>query len=108
MSGALIFLGLFLWFAIAFNGGIGEPFVNYLAIASGLFMVVTGIMIIKKYTVSSIRIISMLAIITYSAVIWQRFNFSYGIDWGGIVFDCIYVVLLLWVIIRCKPNKSFV
>jgi len=106
MGGTLILLGFFLWFAMAFNGGVGETFVNYSAFVSGLFMVVSGVLAITNSGTIYIRILTMLALICYGAIVWQRFHFTFGTDWVGFVFDGIYIVCMLAAIIRSNPNKS--
>ena len=68
MGGTLIFPGCLLWFAIAFNGGIGETIVNYSAFASGLFMVIAGIFTIVNGAAIYIRTFTILALIGYGAV----------------------------------------
>lgn len=42
MRYALIVLGISLWLALAFNGGVGERLVNHSFFASAQFMVVAG------------------------------------------------------------------
>ncbi len=95
MGIALIGLGLFLWFALAFNGGIGEPFVNYSFFTSALFMIIAGSMRIVKSKPNIARILCEIALVAYMPMIWQRFNFTFGTDWGGFYFDIAIVVFML-------------
>jgi len=105
MGMTFIFIGLCLWFAIAFNGGVGEGFVNYSFFTSALFMIITGSLAIKCTNFKKARIFCLAALVCYLPMIWQRFNFSFGTDWGGLFFDIIFVALMLIFILK-KPNKS--
>jgi len=87
MGIALIFLGLFLWFALAFNGSVGTDFVDKSFFTSGLLMIITGITLRLKSNWNIVRIFCALSLLTYLPMIWQRFNFQYGVDWVGFVFD---------------------
>ena len=105
MGIALIVLGLFLWFSLAFNGGVGKPFVNYSFIASALFMVIAGSMKFAKFNHGVTRIFCAAAFLGYLPMIWQRFNFDFGINWVGFSFDIAIVVFLL-IAISSKSNKA--
>ena len=70
MGVALIFLGLFLWFSLAFNGGVGQPFVNYSFFTSALFMVVAGSLKIANSKLKITRYFCAAALITYLPMIW--------------------------------------
>jgi hypothetical protein len=105
MNITFILLGLFLWFVLAFNGGIGETFVNYSLFSSALFMIISGVLAIFNSTLNIARIFCALALTCYAPVIWQRFNFSSTPDWGGLSFDVVFIVLMIIFIIR-NPNKS--
>ena len=109
MGGTVIFLGVFLWFAMAFNGGIGSVFVNWAAFASGLSMVAAGTAYIARWGAVYTRVLGVCALGGYLPVVWQRFHMRYGPDWVGLVFDGVYVVCLLAVIVRgkaAKPDRS--
>lgn len=69
-------------------------------------MVMAGIILIAKGGAIYGRVFAALALLSYCAVIWQRFNFDFGTDWVGFAFDGIYVVCMIAVIVRSKPNKS--
>ena len=105
MGIALIILGLFLWFALLFNGSVGEPFVNYSFFASALFMVITGSLKIAKAESKIVRSFCAAALLTYIPMIWQRFSFTFGTDWIGFYFD-IGIVVFMLIFISSKPNKS--
>ena len=105
MGIVLIVLGLFLWFALAFNGGVGEPFVNYSFFASALLMIISGVFKTVNPKSKIARIFCAAALITYLPMIWQRFNFKFFTDWGGISFDTVIIVLML-IFIASKPNHK--
>jgi len=105
MGIAFICLGLFFLFAIAFNGGVGETFVDYSFFVSALFMIITGSLTLARSKWKTARIFCSMALVCYLPLIWQRFNFSFGTDWGGLFFDIIFVVLMVIFILK-KPNKS--
>jgi hypothetical protein len=44
LGNALVLIGLFLWFALAFNVTVGETFVNYSFFVSALLIVIAGVM----------------------------------------------------------------
>lgn len=100
----LILQGLFLWFALAFNGSVGETFVNYSFFTSALFMLITGGLKIANSNWQKIAIFGGLSIVLYLPMIWQRFQFRSGTDSPGLYFDC-GVILVLVFSILFKPNK---
>lgn len=106
MSIALIFLGLFLWFALSFNGSVGEQFVNYSFFTSALLMIISGVIgIIKsKYQLSSYFCIA--ALLCYLPMIWQRFNFKFGTDSGGLYFDIAIVTFMVIFITKNLTRRS--
>ena len=105
MGIALILIGFLLWFALAFNGSVGTDFVDQSFFTSGLFMVIAGIAISLRTNWNIVRVMCALSLITYMPMIWQRFNFIYGVDWGGFVLDLAIAVFLIFVIVK-KPNQS--
>lgn len=105
MGMALIYLGLFLWFALGVNGSVGRPIVNYSFFASALFMVIAGSLKITNSKWGIARYFCAAALISYLPMIWQRFHFKFGTDWGGIYFDIAIVVFML-VCLSSKPNNS--
>ena len=104
MGVTLVALGLFLWFALAFNAGVGEPFVNYLFFASALFMVIAGCLQIFSSYWRAARFFCVAALASYLPMIWQRFNSMFGPDWFGLLIDIVIVVYLLKSITRI-PDK---
>ena len=87
---------------MAFNGGVGETFVNYSFFASALFMIITGVLATTKFNRKAARNFFYMAFICYLPMIWQRFFHSFGPDWVGLFFDIIFVVLM---VIFKKPYK---
>lgn len=103
----LIVIGFFLCFTLAFNGGIGTPFVNYSLLISAMLMVTGGILrliYIKWLVVRSIAIVSL---ICYLPVIWQRFNFGSNVDWIGLYFDIAIIVFVLFFVF-IEPEKKII
>jgi hypothetical protein len=105
MGIALIVIGLFLCFALAFNGSVGADYVDQSFFTSGLLMVITGITISLKDNWNVVRILCVLSLLTYLPMIWQRFNFSFGVNWVGVIFDIAIAGYLVILIVK-KPNKS--
>ena len=105
MGITFIIIGLLLWFALVFNDGVGETFVNYSFFASALFMIITGALATTKSNWKAARNFCSIALVCYLPMIWQRFNFSFGPDWGGLFFDIIFVVLMVIFVLK-KPNKA--
>jgi len=105
MGITLIFFGLFLWFAYAFNGSVGNLLVNYSFLASALFMVIAGTLrtITSKNTIS--RYFCIAALICYLPMVWQRFNFKYGTDWVGFYFDVAIILFMLVFILKNLTNR---
>jgi hypothetical protein len=106
MGIVLIFLGLFLWFALAFNGGVGEQFVNYSFFISALLMITSGLIktITSKYEMS--RNFCIGALLLYLPMVWQRFNFNFGIDMGGFYFDIAIVTFMVIFITKNLTRPS--
>jgi hypothetical protein len=105
MGIALIVIGFFLLFAFAFNGSVGTEFVNKSFVSSAILLMITGVVVLLKANWNIVRVFSVISLLTYSPMIWQRFNFSFGVDWGGLVFDIGLVIFVIYLIIK-KPNKS--
>jgi len=105
MGITLIFLGLFLWFSLAFNGGVGEAFVNYSFFASALFMIIAGVLKIAKSETNIVGYLSSVALAAYIPMVWQRFNFTFDTDWVGFCFD-ISIVIFMLVVIANRPSKA--
>lgn len=105
MGIALIILGLFLWFVLGFNGSVGTDFVDRSFSTSAFFMVITGAVILVKLNWNLVRVLCVVALVCYLPMIWQRFNFSFGINWSGVIFD-IGIVIFMFILIIKKSNKS--
>ena len=106
MGKSFIFLGLFLWFALAFNGSIGEPFVNYSFFASALFMIISGAITVMSSKSEISRNFCIAALLCYLPMIWQRFNFKSGIDTDGLYFDIAIVTLMVIFITKNLTRRS--
>lgn len=100
----LIIQGLFLWFVLAFNGGVGESFVNYSFFVSALLMIILGGVKFFKSKRSISLILGLASIAFYLPMIWQRFDYKYGPDTGSLSFDTWVIGILLYACIN-KPNK---
>lgn len=101
----LILQGLFLLFALAFNGGVGETFVNYSFFASALLMIVFGGLKIAEAKWPICVIFGLVSLVLYLPMIWQRFNFGFGTDTTGLYFDA-WVIVILLVSLISKPNAG--
>jgi len=104
MFGAvLILLGLFLWFALVFNGSVGGKFVNYSFFFSGLVIIIFGF---SKLTIGSNYVsfpLGLISIILYLPMVWERFN-SCETDIEGLKFD-VFIILFILMNMIFKPNK---
>ena len=103
----LIVQGLFLWFALAFNGGVGETFVNYSFFASALLMIILGASMFTKANKQFSLSLGIACVVLYLPMIWQRFNYKSFVDIGALMFDIIIIGLVVGsVLIRFvgKPN----
>lgn len=105
MGITLIFLGLFLWFALAFNGSVGEQFVNYSFFASALFMIISGAIKIITSKSEISRNFCIAALFCYLPMIWQRFNFKFDTDMGGFYFDVAIVTFMFIFIIKNHTSR---
>ena len=105
MSITLIFTGLFLLFAFSFNGSVGTTVVNFTFVTSALLIITAGVLNFSKSKQVLARNTCIVALVAYTPMIWQRFNFTFGIDGGGLFFDVVFVVLMLFFIYN-KPNKA--
>ena len=105
MGIALIVLGLFLWFALAFNGSVGETFVDYSFFTSAALMIVAGILRLVKGKSNLARMVGALAFLSYMPMIWQRFNFSSSTDSVGLYFD-IGIIVFLLIFIAINPSRK--
>jgi len=68
-------------------------------------MIIAGALRIAKSGAKIVRYFCAAALVAYMPMIWQRFNFTFGTDWGGFYFD-IGIVIFILVVIASKPNKA--
>ena len=67
----LVLVGLFLLFALAFNGSVGEWFVNYSFFASSILIIACGITKIANRGKLTTIVLGFLGVIFYLPMIWQ-------------------------------------
>jgi len=103
MGIALIFIGLFLCFTLAFNGSVGTIFLNYAFFISAILMITAGSLRLALTDSFISRVVCSTALICYSPMIWQRFKFN--TDWVGLYFDIAFVLFML-VFICLKPKNK--
>jgi hypothetical protein len=77
MGISLVVVGLFLLFALGFNGSVGGTFVNYTFFASALFILAAGATKILGGNFKFLRIFCSAAMLLYLPMIWQRFDFNF-------------------------------
>lgn len=105
MGITFILIGSFLWFAIMFNGGVGEGLVNLSIFTSSLFMIITGISI-RNSNKKNALVFCSIALLCYTPMIWQRFDCCFGTDWGGLYFDIVFIALMLIYIFKNLTSLS--
>jgi len=105
MEITIVILGLFIWFALAFNGGVGASFVNYAALACGMLLIVAGSWRLLKLQWQTARAICTAAILAYLPMIWQRTQFQFDTDWVGFGFDAFFIALMLLFVFRRPDDK---
>jgi hypothetical protein len=96
MSFAAIGIGLFVLFAVAFNGGLGSSLVTCSACASAASLISAGVVMLRSEGHKAVVPLLAVAALAYLPVIYQRFTWSWGIDWGGLVFDALLVAFVLY------------
>ena len=105
MGITLIIVGLFLLFAFGFNGSVGTDFVNSSFVTSAWLMILAGTLRTTNLNWKAARITCIAALIAYLPMIWQRFNYKFSVDEAGLLFDIMFVVLMVAFIYN-KPNKA--
>ena len=101
----LIAQGLFLLFALAFNGTVGETFVNWSFSLSGLSMIACGSFKIAKADFKVMAMFGLVSLVFYLPMIWQRFNYSSSIDVIGLCFDIwIIAIAIITIIYKGKSD----
>jgi hypothetical protein len=99
-----ILLGLFLLFALVFNGSVGERFVNYSFFLCGLFLIIFGC---SKLTIAASNVsasLGLISIVLYLPMVWQRFNFC-ETDITNVKFD-VLIIMFIIVAIGFKGKKT--
>jgi hypothetical protein len=104
-GGAFILLGLFLLFALAFNGGVGISSVNYTFFISSLLLVIIGFLRFSMVGWRLIIVLTIASAVLYTPMVWQRFNFNSVVVMSNVYFDLSIITTLL-VSLTCKPNKA--
>ena len=103
MNFAAIGLGLFILFAVAFVGGLGSALYTYSACASAISVILAGAVSLNAERRRAAFPLLAVAAIVYVPVLFHRFTFKWGIDWGGVVFDVLYVAFLLRFLYTQRP-----
>ena len=107
MSIFAIVLGLFLLFAIAFNGGLGAVFYSLAAITSAFCLIFVGITSIKNnHNKEKPYYLSLVAFVCYLAVIFQLFTFKNGVEWLALFFNICIIFYIGLLVNYHKPNKA--
>lgn len=105
MGIGLISLGFWLLFMLAFNGTVGEKFVNYSFFSSAVLMIISGaITKISSRSVVPLYFI-IVALCCYLPMIWQRFQFDFGINWAGLSFDMAVVIFMAVFIYKALDTR---
>ena len=102
-----IVLGLFLLFAISFVGGLGAVFYSLAATTSAICLIFVGITSIKnKENKTAPYRLSIVAFVSYLAVIFQLFTFTGGVDWLALFFNTFILFYIGLLVNYHKPNKA--
>jgi hypothetical protein len=104
-GGAFILLGLFLLFALAFNGSVGISLVNYTFFTSSLLLVIIGFLRFSMVSWKLIIILTIGSAVLYTPMVWQRFNFNSVVVMSNVYFD-LGIITTVLVSLTCKPNKA--
>lgn len=101
----LIILGLFLLFMLAFNGTVGEKFVDFSLFTSGSLIIGLGIAKIVKTKSKYVLPLGSLCIVFYLPMIWQQFQFGNGIELSDLGFDfCVIFVVLIAMLLKPRTE----
>ena len=100
-----IILGLFVLFAVSFNGGLGNIFVTLPVTISGISLICIGIASINKKA----KIPFYFAVVSFAAylpMIIYIFTLSNSIDWIAFTFN-IFILFHIGLLVNYhKPNKA--
>ncbi len=99
-----VLLGLFLMFALAFNGTVGERFVNYSFFLSGLLIIIFGCSKLRIVTNTVSVSLGLVSIVLYLPMVWQRFNYC-ETDIAGLEFD-VFIIIFIIAAIAFKAKKE--
>lgn len=105
MGVGFILLGLFLWFALAFNGGIGSSFYNFSLFTSALFMIITGSLAVFSINNNGSRRTCLVALVCYLPVVWKRIDCLNDPDAAGLLFDVIFIALMFFLYRKNLTNR---
>lgn len=105
LGAILILQGLFLWFALAFNGSVGEELVNFSFFISAMLMIICGGLKISGTKRTITNHFCLASIVFYLPMIWQRFDSCYGIDSAGFSFD-IWIIIIMFISLGCDRQSA--
>jgi hypothetical protein len=91
---AAICIGAFILFAAAFVGGLGQAIYTYSACISAVAVILAGLASFNARWRRAAPWLLGIAGVAYLPVIYQRFAWSRGPDWGGLVLDILYMIFL--------------
>ena len=88
-------IGLLMWFAIAFNGGTFDSFAARVEFATGALMIASGFLMGTQATHVVGKSCSSFAGILLTLQIWWSLTWSYGVDWLSLIFQILYMWLIV-------------
>lgn len=103
MASAAIWIGLFILFAVAFVGGLGSAIYTYAACASAIALIAAGLLSFKAESRWTVFFLLGVSALVYVPVIFQRFTWRWGPDWGGLILDAMYVSFVLTFLYTRRP-----
>jgi hypothetical protein len=106
MSSAAIGFGLFILFAVAFVGGLGQPLYTYAACISAVCLVLAGLASYTAQLRPAASWLLLVAGLAYLPVMYQRFVWQWGADWVGLVLDMLYMTFLLSFLYSQRPGAA--
>jgi hypothetical protein len=104
MHVSAIVLGLFILFALAFVGGLGSALYTYSALASAISVILVGLLTVASKADRAATLLTMLAIFTWLPVVFHRFSGQWGLDWGGLLCDALYLTFLALLFHQQRTN----
>lgn len=97
-------VGIFLLFALLFNGGTGVSLITYSVVLTGIILIMVGIISFSNNVFPFV--LSIVACLSYIPVMYLSFNTSYGVDWAALILDAIIIFIIIKLAVGFKPNKS--